>query len=195
MRTKTICYFILALFIIVAIACGDSDDEGANQLKKPTTQTKETGEEIIVPEEEEVIDFAAEEAAIRGLYISHAAAISGKGADEIMEHWIQRNTKDVFMTQCVLGAVTILEKWKGIKDSWVPTFQLLGGQPKMTVTIAKVGIDKRGQEATLSGNYNWGGIVGKSIAAFEKDKKGNWKIRAIDLCEQNLIKEIQTPQK
>ena len=32
------------------------------------------------------------------------------------------------------------------------------------------------------------------FAASEKDTKRNWKIRAIDFCDKDLIKEIKTPK-
>jgi len=191
MNPKTVCYFILALLIIVFIACGDSGDDEDNSPTKPTTQTQIPDDEVIKAEEE--VDFAAEEAAIRELYTSYTVTLSGEGIDEIMEHWIKRETKDVFMVQCFVGAMTRIEKWKAIKNSWEATFVLVG-RAQLTVTIEKVGIDKRGQKATLRGTWKWGNFSGKMVVAFEKDKKGNWKIRATDNCDKKFIKEIQTPQ-
>lgn len=193
MRPKAVFYVILALFIIGLIACGDSDDEEENQPTKPKTQTQLPDDEVIEVEVEEAIDFVAEEAAIRELYTSYAAAVSRQEIDDIMEHWIQRETKDVFTVDCFGDAMTRIEKWKKIKDSWAATFVLVG-KAQMIVTIAEVGVDERGQKATLRGTWEWWLFSGKMVVAFEKDKKGNWKIRAIDHCDKGFIEEIQTPQ-
>ena len=195
MRTETVCYFILTLFVICLTACSGSDNEEENQqLTTPKTQTQPTDEEII-EREEEVIDFAAEEASIRELYMSHAAALSVGDVQEIMEHWVERNTKDVFMVECFAGGImTRIEKWKNIKASWGGNFALVGRGVVLTVTIIEIGIHENGAEATLRANWKWGGSSGKMVAALEKDKKGNWKILAIDWCDKKHIKEIKPQQ-
>ena len=185
-------YLILTFLIIVFLACGDSDDDGENQPAKPKSTIEDLEDEVIEPEAE-VIDFAAEEAAIRELYTSYAAAANRQDVNDMMEHWIERNTKDVFNVDCFGGAMTRIEKWKNIKDSFAATFVLVG-KAQMIVTIAEVGVDERGQKATLRGTWEWWLFSGKMVVAFEKDTKGNWKIRAIDHCDQEFIKEIQTPQ-
>lgn len=51
---------------------------------------------------------------------------------------------------------SIIEKWSGVKDSWEATWKRLGSIPIPT-TMGQVGIDGRGKEAPLRGNYNWAG--------------------------------------
>jgi len=197
MNRKFVCYFILVLFVVGLISCGDSDDEETNQPTKPTTETqKPTDDEVI--EDEKEIDFAAEEAAIRELFESHTAAVRENDINKIMEHWLKLETKEVFISHQFLGIATVSEKWKGVKDFWVATKAAFDGVPLPT-TMLEVGIDARAENATLSGNYRWevpgaGVDEGKYIAAFRKDNNGNWKIRAIDFGDRGLIKEINPPQ-
>lgn len=191
MKTKALCYIILGLFIIVFVGCGDSDDEQETQVTKPKSTLEELEDEVFEPEEM-VVDFAAEEAAIRKLFTSHNDALRARDWDEAMEHWLRLEKKEVFMIQNFAGTTTIIEKWSGVEGTWEATSKLIGSVP-IPRTMGQVGIDKRGKEATLRGTYSWLGGT-KYIAAFRKDKDGNWKIRAIDFCDKGFIKEIKTPK-
>ncbi|MBM3239872.1 hypothetical protein FJZ31_26610 [Candidatus Poribacteria bacterium] len=187
MKTNSLCYFTIAVCIIVFLACG-ADDNATNQPVKPITPTEEPSDEIIEAEEV-AIDFAAEEAAIRELFESHTAAVAANDINEIMKHWLKLETKEVFISHEFLGVVTISEKWSGVKEYWSATRAVFGVVPSVQ-TMDKVGIDARAQNATLSGKYVWED-EGKYLAAFRKDKDGKWKIRAIDFGDKGLLKEIK----
>ena len=171
MKTKTLCYFTFVVCIVVFCACGESDDNVVNPPVKPTTPTETADDEIEV--EEVVIDFAAEEDSIRQLFLSHAAALSVGDVQEVMEHWMERNTPDVFMVECFTGIVTRIEKWSNIKKSWDGNFAIVGRGAVLTVTIDTVGIEEKGKKATLRANWKWSWLSGQMVAAIEKDKQDN----------------------
>ncbi|MCH8292734.1 hypothetical protein IH992_16700 [Candidatus Poribacteria bacterium] len=191
MQRQSICHLIIALFAIGLIACGDSDDDKDIQQDVPaksTTQTPIDSEDIAVREE---VDFNVEEGAIRDLFTSHAAAVTERKVNKIMDHWLKLETRDVFMAWNFWNAFTRIETWKGVKGSFAGTFEKFNNA--MNVTITEVGIDKRGKEATLQADYQWL-QNGKLIAAFKKDNKEQWKIQAIDFSNKDLIKWIKTPE-
>lgn len=197
MKRKSRCYFIFVLFVVGFLACGDSGDEGVDPPTQPTTQSQT---QTSVPNEAaeiqpEEIDFAAEETAIQELFTAYATDVSEHNLKETLGHWLQKDSRDIFMAQCFVGKAlfNMIEGIKGIENSLKGDFASNRGP--LTVTIAAVGVDKRAKAATLRGTYKWGPFAsGQFVAAFEKDTKDNWKIRAIDFCDQDLIEEIQTPK-
>lgn len=192
MKRKSACCLILFFFVAVLLGCGDSDDEDVSQpTTQTTTQTQTPSPDEVAEVQPQEVDFPAEEEAIRQLFQSHAAATMKRDVELIIEHWIdKKNDRDVFMMQCFLGINTPIEKLEGVKRSFEGDFKL--GRSGMTVTIEKVGIDKRGEKATIRGTYKWAPAAdGQYVAAIEKDKNGDWKIRAIDFCDRKFIKEIK----
>lgn len=189
MRRLSIFHFVV-LLAIGLIACGDSGDEDSNQPAKPTTQSQEPGTGTEVEVKREAVDFAAEEAAIRELFTAHAAAVSERDLDQIMDYWLKLDKPELFMAWNFWNAFTRIETWKGVKESFSGTFEKFKNQ--MTVTITEVGVDAKGKEGTLRASYNWL-QAGNLVAAFRKDSKGQWKILAIDFSNKDLIKWIETP--
>ncbi|MBI1923039.1 hypothetical protein HYR99_02195 [Candidatus Poribacteria bacterium] len=190
MKRQCVCYLILMLFAIGLIACGDSGDDDKEQPTKPATQPQTQVPADDGDVKQEIVDFAAEEAAVRQLFTSHAVAVTERKVDVIMDHWFKLEKPEVFMAWNFWNAFTRIETWTGVKQSFAGTFEKF--KNPMTVTITEVGIDSRGKNATLRANYNWL-QGGKLVSAFRKDNEGKWKILAIDFSDKNLIKEIKTP--
>ncbi len=190
MKRQSVCYLILTLFAVGLIACGDSGDDDKEQPTKPTTQPQTQVPANDGDVKQEVVDFAAEEAAIRQLFTSHATAVTERKVNDIMDHWLKLEKSEVFMAWNFWNAFTRIETWTGVKQSFAGTFEKF--KNPMTVTITEVGIDSRGKNATLRADYNWL-QGGKLVSAFRKDNDGKWKILAIDFSDKDLIKEIKTP--
>lgn len=191
MKCKLLCYLTLALLAVGLIACSGSDDEGDEQPTKPTTQSPTTSVDEGIAIKTTNVDFVAEEAAIREIFAAHDAAITEQDIDALMDLWLER---DVLMVSTwFANAFNIFETSNAIKDAWVGTWKLVGKRP-ITSTIQNVGISANGKKATASGTFKYPDTERKIVAEFKKDTKGDWKIRAIDYAEQNLVKEIETPK-
>ena len=192
MQRQSICYLIIALFVIGLISCGGSEDSKeaeSNLTTKPTNQTPPSDDEGPAIKTIEV-DFLAEEAEIKRVFTEHADAVGeGKKAlDKIMSYWLEKDNKDVF-TSWVFWAGTFEKNvgWNDIKNGWVGIFRLRSG--KMTVDISSLSIDSKGKIATLRATYKWA-VSGDLIAAMQKDE-GEWNVRAIDYTNAGFGKQIK----
>lgn len=189
---------IIAVFAVLSLlACSESDDEWISTPVQPRTLSQTESPEPDQPvnlDARPAVDFAAEETAILKLIAHQDAALSEHNIDAVMDDWLRKNTRDVFMVQTFLDAINIIETWRGVRDSWQYTWQHIGKR-KVESTIETVAIDARGQQATASGQFDtgWGWWKGDLMVALKKDK-GEWKIRAIDYGDQGLIKEMSSPR-
>ena len=179
---------IICCCFLLTIGCGTDNKQPS--ITKPKLKTIE--EEIIRVE----IDFVTEAEKISQTLSVHATAVDSKDIDEAMKYWLRSEKPDVFMAQHGWGALMIIEKWSGIKESFEKTQKKL--QNPVPGLSEQVGIDSRAKNATLRGKMvrSWGGAT-NYLAALRKDKEEKWKIRAIDFYQgkedHKLIKEIKTP--
>ena len=200
MKRKPVHLMILSLFVVGLIACGDSDDEAATDQQTPTSTTQ-------IPQTQEpatgelppglVVDFAAEEAIIQELIASHAKAYQKQAVNDIMLHWLKSETAEVFIVDS-FGGKACTEKWSGVRKLFEGRFvDARVGALRAPETIEELGIDARGQNATIAGKLDNGTTPYR--AAVKKNAKGKWKIRAVEFiifhkfahCE---IKLIETPR-
>ena len=181
--------FSIAGFLL--ISCGDSDDK---DVSKPKVSNKTSSPDDSTEIGQQQVDFAAEEKAIREMFDFHTTAVKENKIDDVMKYWLKSEKPEVFVAHEFLGAQTVAEKWTGVKNFWAGTKPAFGGAPVPT-TVLEVGIDKRARNATISGDFDWLGLLkGNYIAAFQK-VKGVWKIRALDLGDKTgRIKQIKPPQ-
>jgi ketosteroid isomerase-like protein len=183
MEREFICYFMLSLFAVGLIACGDSDEAGKEQPKTTTPQTPQTGGEPTVEGPRVEVDLAAEQAAIQALLDSHAIAQEKRDVGDIMGHWLKSETSDVFIVES-FGAETCTERWSGVKKMFEGWFRQNRPQG-IPRTIEEIGLDARGQNATLRGKKEG---AAKYTGAVRKDRSGRWKIRAINyLARDNKV--------
>ena len=184
MKRKSLCYLILVLFVVVFIACGDSDDEEENLPAKTTTSTTQPGGKEVaeVPKE---VNLAAEEAKIKEFIKSYDQAVSNQDLDATMDHWL--NGGDVLMVHDFFGGLETAKSLKKIKAFWEAIFEHFGGEKHIT-TVEKVKIDARGQKAKASGTCHFPLARQPFVAALEKNKQGIWKLQAWDYGDNGLIK-------
>ncbi|MCE2396184.1 hypothetical protein J4G02_16640 [Candidatus Poribacteria bacterium] len=183
MKWKSSTYVICLLVVAGFIACGgDSDDDADKQPTKPATSTS-GGEAIKI-----IVDFEAEEAAIREVFTLHAEAIETKDPDEFMQYWLKSKSEDVFAAwDFWAGAFEKHLGWEGVKTGWVGIFRIRSG--KMTVEFESVAIDKTGKNASLRGRYQWA-VSGGLIALMVKDRKEGWKIKQADYTNGKFGKQV-----
>ena len=179
---------VICFCFLLGIGCGTNNDQPS--ITKPQLKTVE--DNIIQVE----VDFVAEAEKISQTLSAQTAAIDSKDVDEAMEYWLRLEKPDVFMAQHGWGALMIIEKWSGIKESFEKTQKKM--QNPVPGLAEQVGIDSRAKNATVRGKMvrDWGGSA-RYLAALRKDKGGEWKIKAIDFYQgvedHKLIKEIKTP--
>ena len=197
MKRKWFCICILACFAAGLIACGDSDDEPEDSPAQTTT-VPTTGP-IDSPEEEvaEVIDvnFAAEQAKIEAFLAEYDAAVNlarrESDSDIIMEHWLEQ--RGIFMAHSLFGAVQLSRSFKEIKTSWTGIFKRQVHRAHL-ITVEELGIDARGEKATVSGKLQFLNQPLSIVLEVQKNDAGDWKLTAADYGNQGLIKRIVTPQ-
>jgi len=184
--------FFLVMTVIVAglMACSDSSEKSSPIKPKVSSQSSE--DDVAIKQAE--INFVAEENALKEVFTKHAEGISKKDLDEIMIYWLKSGSEDVFTAWTFwAGAFEKNVGWDDIKKGWVGIFRLRGGD--MTIEFLSVAIDSRAKNATLRAKYKWA-ASGDLIADMGKDKKGKWKIRAIDYTNGGFgkqIKELRNP--
>ena len=138
----------------------------------------------------ELINFAAEEQAIRDLYTVYALAHSNKDIGVLEDLWLRRAERDVFTAWTFwAGTFERNEGWKAVTKAWERIFRLRDGE--MVVNITYIAIDSNGKTAVLRSTYNWDNTRGKLISILKKDGK-NWKIRSIDYTDGRFGKQIET---
>jgi hypothetical protein len=190
MKRLSMFYLLIVFLAVGLIACGGNDDDdsaAADASVKPPTTTPKPAE--VEPGVQRDINFEAEDAALKEVFVKHAESIVTKDTDEIMKFWLNKNSDDVFTAWVFwAGAFEKNVGWDDIKNGWVGIFRLHGGV--MTVDITNLAIDTRGKTAVLNGKYKWA-VSGDFIAAMEKDNKGNWKIRAIDYTSGRFGKQVK----
>ena len=180
---------IICCCFLLTIGCGTDNKQPS--ITKPKLKTTE--EEIIQVK----IDFVAEAEKISQTLSAQATAHASRDIDEAMKYWLRSEKPDVFMAQHGWGALMIIEKWSGVKESFEQTQKKIGRNP-IPGLAEKIGIDSRAKNATVRGEMvqQWGGAR-NYLATLRKDKDGAWKIRAIDFYpgkeDHKLIKEITTP--
>lgn len=189
MKRKFEYYLICALFVVGFIACGgDSDDDADEQPTKPAASGG-GGEAIQI-----IIDFAAEEAAIKEVFTLHAEAIGTKDPDEFMPYWLKSESEDVFVAwDFWAGAFEKHLGWQAIKKGWEGIFRLRSGN--MSVEFESIAIDKIGKNATLYGSYQWA-VSGGYIASMKKDREEGWKIQQVDYTNKKFgtqVDELKDP--
>ncbi len=198
MRCKWFCIVILAIFAVGFIACGGSDDEVETSPTKTTpTSTTETTEPVVEEPVEELpdVNFGAERAAITAFLVSYDAAVNaGKRTtkpDELMAHWVDR--PGVFFAHSLFGAAINSKSYKKIWTTWAGLFKRQLHRAHQ-ITAEDIGIDARGEKATITGRLQ---LLNQPIPialGLEKDAEGMWKIWAADYGDQGLIKKIKTLQ-
>ena len=189
MKRKFGHYLICALFVVGFIACGeDSDDDADEQPAKPAASGG-GGEAIQI-----IIDFAAEEAAIKEVFTLHAEAIGTKDPDEFMPYWLKSESEDVFVAwDFWAGAFEKHLGWQAIKKGWEGIFRLRSGN--MSVEFDSIAIDKIGKNATLYGSYRWA-VSGGYIASMKRDREEGWKIQQVDYTNKKFgtqVDELKDP--
>ena len=136
-----------------------------------------------------LINFAAEEQAIRHLYAIYAFAHSTQDVDVLGNVWFRNEARDIFTTWTFwAGTFEKNEGWKAVNRAWEGIFRLHGG--KMVIDITYIAIDGSGKKAVLRGRYTWGNQKGDLIS--ELNKEGNdWKIRSIDYTDGKFGKQVE----
>ena len=137
----------------------------------------------------ELINFAAEEQAIRHLYAVYAVAHGAQDVDVLGNVWIRSEERDVFTAWTFwAGTFEKNEGWKAVNKAWEGIFRLRGG--KMVIDITYIAIDGSGKKAVLRGRYTWGNQKGDLISELNKEGK-DWKIRSIDYTDGRFGKQIK----
>ena len=137
----------------------------------------------------ELINFAAEEQAIRHLYSVYAIAHGAQDVDVLGNVWLRSEERDVFTAWTFwAGTFEKNEGWRAVNKAWEGIFRLRGG--KMVIDITYIAIDGSGKKAVLRGRYTWGNQKGNLIS--ELNKEGNdWKIRSIDYTDGRFGKQVE----
>ena len=187
---------ILAIFAVGFIACGGSDDESETSPTKTTTTTEKTDPDVDEPVEELAdVNFGAERAAITAFLVSYDAAVNeGKRStkpDELMTHWLDE--PGVFFAHSLFGATINSKSYKKIWTTWDGLFDRQLHRAHK-ITAEDIGIDARGEKATVIGRLE---LLNQPISIaleLKKDTEGKWKLRAADYGNLGLIKKIKTPE-
>ena len=180
------CWISMLIAVTFVLSCGESGDK-TTKITTPVDKLVDD-EEIKVTEVVE-IDFAAEEAAVRALYKSHDAAVNDRKpeANKVMEFWLDSGSVLVahtFFGNLVAGRTRqkVRAVWTGIfkrKNRWLMETKI------ETVKIEK----KRGQLAAAEGTFRY--VANKTLpikVLYQKNKEGDWKVKAIDYGDNGLIK-------
>jgi hypothetical protein len=184
----------MLIAVTFVLSCGESGDK-TTKITTPVDKLVDD-EEIKVTEVVE-IDFAAEEAAVRALHKSHDDAVNGREEDgnirggpegnKVMEFWLDSGSVLVahtFFGNLVAGRTRqkVRAVWTGIfkrKNRWLMETKI------ETVKIEK----KRGQLAAAEGTFRY--VANKTLpikVLYQKNKEGDWKVKAIDYGDNGLIK-------
>ena len=189
---------ILAIFAVGFIACGGSDDEGETLPTKTTPiSTTDTTEPVVDEPVEELpdVNFGAERAAITAFLVSYDAAVNvGKRStkpDELMDHWNDR--PGVFFAHSLFGAASNSQSYKKIWTTWAGLFKRQLHRAHKIIA-EDIGIDARGEKATVTGRLELLRQPIDIVLGLEKDDEGKWLIWAADYGNQGLIKTIKTPE-
>lgn len=146
------------------------------------------GEEIKVADVPE-INFAVEEAAIRALHKSHDDAVNARNpeANKVMESWLDSGS--VLMAHTFSGNLAAGKTRQKVRALWTGIF-LRKNQWLMVTKIETVKFEKkRGQLAAAEGTFQY--VANKVLplkALYQKDKEGDWKVKAIDYGDNGFIK-------
>ena len=181
MHLRLICsLFLLLLGASSLTSCGDSDSEATISKPTPTTTSSIVEEATIVE-----IDVAAEETAIRALHKAHDGAVNQREAVPVMEYWSEGT--GMVMAHNFFGNVVISRGRQKVRATWHSIFARKN-RWLMETTIETVVIEKkRGRLARSEGRFKYLVNAKDYRALYEKDKDGEWKIKAIDYGDNGLI--------
>ena len=191
------CWISMLIAVTFILSCGESGDK-TTKITTPVDKLVDD-EEIKVTEVVE-INFAVEEAAVRALHKSHDDAVNGREKDgnirggpegnKVMEFWLDSGSVLVahtFFGNLVAGRTRqkVRAVWTGIfkrKNRWL-----------METKIEVVKVEKkRGQLTTAEGTFKYVVNVARKAlpikVLYQKNKEGDWKVKAIDYGDNGLIK-------
>jgi hypothetical protein len=187
MKVRLMFYFISILIVTtLTISCGESGDT-TTKIVTPLEKSTD-GEEIKVADVPE-INFAVEEAAIRALHKSHDDAVNARNpeANKVMESWLDSGS--VLMAHTFSGNLAAGKTRQKVRALWIGIF-LRKNQWPMVTKIETVKFEKkRGQLAAAEGTFQY--VANKVLplkALYQKDKEGDWKVKAIDYGDNGFIK-------
>ena len=189
MKQKVICSLICFLAIAgLIISCGESDTP---TQATTSTITSDAVDEIKATELPE-INFAAEEQAVQAAHKALDEAINDRDRDpaEVTSHWIK--TGSVLMAHNFFGELVTSKSTQKIRGSWKSIFGRRAPWP-MKTTIETVSIEeKKGKIARSKGTFEYQSRNKRPFKAlYQKDKEGEWKIKAIDYGDNGFIKGFQ----
>ena len=180
------CFISILIVTTLTISCGESGDT-TTKIVTPLEKSTD-GEEIKVADVPE-INFAVEEAAIRALHKSHDDTVNVRNpeANKIMESWLDSGS--VLMAHTFSGNLVAGKTRQKVRALWTGVF-LRKNQWLMVTKIETVKFEKkRGQLADTEGTFQY--VANKVLplkALYQKDKEGDWKVKAIDYGDNGFIK-------
>tara|TARA_B100001964_G_scaffold12258_1_gene12924 strand:- start:4757 stop:5323 length:567 start_codon:yes stop_codon:yes gene_type:complete len=180
------CFISILIVTTLTISCGESGDT-TTKIVTPLEKSTD-GEEIKVADVPE-INFAVEEAAIRALHKSHDDAVNVRNpeANKVMESWLDSGS--VLMAHTFSGNLAAGKTRQKVRALWTGVF-LRKNQWLMVTKIETVKFEKkRGQLAATEGTFQY--VANKVLplkALYQKDKEGDWKVKAIDYGDNGFIK-------
>ena len=180
------CFISILIVTTLTISCGESGDT-TTKIVTPLEKSTD-GEEIKVADVPE-INFAVEEAAIRALHKSHDDTVNVRNpeANKIMESWLDSGS--VLMAHTFSGNLAAGKTRQKVRALWTGVF-LRKNQWLMVTKIETVKFEKkRGQLAATEGTFQY--VANKALplkALYQKDKEGDWKVKAIDYGDNGFIK-------
>ena len=180
------CFISILIVTTLTISCGESGDT-TTKIVTPLEKSTD-GEEIKVADVPE-INFAVEEAAIRALHKSHDDTVNVRNpeANKIMESWLDSGS--VLMAHTFSGNLAAGKTRQKVRALWTGVF-LRKNQWLMVTKIETVKFEKkRGQLAATEGTFQY--VANKVLplkALYQKDKEGDWKVKAIDYGDNGFIK-------
>ena len=178
---------LFPIFVFLT-SCGQLDTPTQAPISPSTTNTND-----LPPNEPLVeIDLAAEEKAIRAEHQALTDDINARDRDpaEVTSHWIK--TGSVLMAHNFFGELVTSKSTQKIRGSWKSIFGRRAPWP-MKTAIETVSVEeKKGKIARSKGTFEYQSRNKRPFKAlYQKDKEGEWKIKAIDYGDNGFIKGFQ----
>ena len=174
--------FIFILIIGLFFSCAQDNEQSI------VTTTVSDSDEVKVTEKVE-IDPDIENNKISLLNQSLVTAVNSRDRNpvEVTAHWIGTGT--VLMAHNFFGELSTSSTRQKIRGSWRSIFGNRDQWP-MVSKIEEIWIEKkRGQLARAVGTFQFQANVTRPFKAlFQKNKKGDWKIKAMDYGNSGYIK-------